>query len=182
MSQFKKWINQLHTWKLLTLFPKTRRVLFYFSKKNSNRASCQFFYIRPNFFYDDESCHLQESQILKPPFLLQKCLFLFPIQSGNLFARVTKNSLQIEWVKFQVVWSITFYSTGMRSRSKSWTAECPGLLDLAGGLGVKMSSDFNFTVRSWFLRNVRVKLYFKTQCLPPTHTLWDELGFYADIS
>ena len=30
-----------------------------------------------------------------------------------------------------------------------------------------MSSDFNFTVKSWFLGNVRVKPYFNTQCLPP---------------
>ena len=30
-----------------------------------------------------------------------------------------------------------------------------------------MSSDFNFTVTSWFLGNVCVKPYFNTQCLPP---------------
>ena len=32
---------------------------------------------------------------------------------------------------------------------------------------MKMSSDFNFTVTSWFQRNVRVKPYFKTQCPLP---------------
>ena len=30
-----------------------------------------------------------------------------------------------------------------------------------------MSSDFNFTVTSWFLGNVRVKPYFNTQCPRP---------------
>ena len=31
-----------------------------------------------------------------------------------------------------------------------------------------MSPDFDFTVTSWFLGNVNVKPYFKTQCPSPT--------------
>ena len=32
---------------------------------------------------------------------------------------------------------------------------------------IKMSSDFNFTVTSWFLGNVHIKSYLNKQCLPP---------------
>ena len=52
-----------------------------------------------------------------------------------------------------------------------------------------MRSDFNFTVTSWFLENVRLKPYFNTQCpLPLTpqikafkaSTTLDFLLFYLD--
>ena len=144
--------------KIAYIVPKDQKGTFFILAKTFPIAHVNFSY-STFFWYDDECCHLQES--LNHHFFFKNASFKYkyfchltwncltqmmsisavaeyeelPIQSGNLFARVTKNSLQIEWVKFQVVWSITFYSTGMRSRSKSWTAECPGLSDPAGAWG-----------------------------------------------
>ena len=174
---------------MLTLFPKTIRVLFFILAKTFPIAHVNFSYstifdmmmnvaicknpksLNHHFFFKNASfkykyfCHLTWNCLTQMMFISAVAEYEeLPIQSGNLFARVTKNSLQIEWVKFQVVWSITFYSTGMRSRSKSWTAECPGLSDPAGAWGYCRSPTVcsNRVLRGHFLG---IKMQHWNKCL-----------------